>query len=163
MKKRNWLIAAGAALAVIIAFCLWYTRPRSWGSLTGPVTDEVASLSGGVTELYRQTADDGRINSGFRSWLIQQEEAEGPATQAILDAFQSHSYRKSLRNLNPWDDKAGTANVVLTGIIWSDKTYRSFSLCDDGQLFCGGVRYSTDAELYRELAAIIQEYGTLQN
>ena len=163
-KKQNvkiaWFLAVVGSIALL---CLWYVWPRGWNTLPGPVTDEVVSLSGAVIELYHQTSANGEVDIGFHSWLIQWEEAEGPATEAILEVFQNHSYRKSLRNLNPWDDRGtGTANCVLIGIIWSDETYRSFSVGDNGQMFCDGNLYYTDENLYQELTQIIQEYGTFQ-
>lgn len=163
-QKRN--IKLGCALSfltMVIIFCLWYVRPRGWESLTGPATGNVTSLSGAVTELYFHTADNGKVDHGFHNWLIRWEEAEGPATEAILETFKSHSYRKSLRNLNPWDDNtANTANVAVIGIVWSDEYYKSFSVTDNGQMFSNGDRYYTDGELYQKLTAIIQEYGTFQ-
>lgn len=163
-RRRN--IKIGCVLSVLglmVLSCLWYIWPRGWDALTGPVTDEVTSLSGALTELYFEIANDGEVHSGFRSWLIQWEEAEGPAEKAILQAFQRHTYRKSLRSLNPWDDNGtNTANVVLVGIIWSNENYKSFSIADNGQMFCGRDRYYTDKKLYQELSAIIQEYGTFQ-
>lgn len=158
--KIAWFLAVVGSIALL---CLWYVWPRGWNTLTGPVTDEVTGLSGAVTELYFQTSVNGEVDVGFHSWLIQWEEAEGPAAESILEAFQNHSYRKSLRNLNPWDDSGtDSANCVLIGIIWSDETYRSFSVCDNGQMFCGGDRYYTDEKLYQELTQIVQEYGTFQ-
>ena len=164
-KRRKKLAIAAAVLAVVVLACLWYTRPRSWDGLTNAGSEEVTSLSANLLVYYFHSDEEGNIDHGWDVWLTQADQSEGPATQAIVEAFQSCTYRKSLKNLIPRDSWV-TTNVskvqVGVGIVWNNTRFMSFNVNGDGQIFIDGDLYYTDKGLADRLAPIVQEYGTFQ-
>lgn len=164
-KKRNFKIAcAVSVLAAAALLCLWYIRPRSWEKLTGPASQEVTSLSGSLMAYYFHTDNEGSVDHGWDVWTMQADQSEGSAAQAIVEALQSYSYRKSLKSLIPRDTwEIDTApNFVQVGIVWDNTRITSFEVYSNGQMFLDSGLYYTNGELYDRLASILQAYGTFQ-
>ena len=176
-KKRNILIGIGAALAVIVLLCLWYTRPRSWGSLAG--TDEMVAVSGNLTNM-RPYLGEGEIPSDWdywEFWVLDEVDSGDPAAQLILDALNKSSYRASLGNLRnytpfPQDYVNGKSvySLHLSVFTQEHQTVISVGLDSLGQMTVytswdtlpGFFVYQTDSALFDTLAEVIQEYGEHQ-
>lgn len=161
-KRRIWIACALSLLAAAVAFCFWYMWPRSWEKLTGPDSREVTSLSCCLSTIRYETQEDGKVDTGFDFWIVQGEQAMGTPTDAVLGAFKSFSYRKSLQNLIPRDSWDGTADYVQAGIVWDYAGYKSVHVSSDGRVLFEHKLYYTNKELYDELARLVREYGTLQ-
>lgn len=162
MKKWKWPIAAGAALAVLAAFCLWYTRPRSWRDIAGAQNEEITSLAASNVASYWRSAED----FGFDVWKMDADQAEGAAIEAVTRAFDGHSYRASLGNLFlPFkdgysiDDPGGSIHLSM---VLRNPHWETPSVYGNGQVYFSSGFYYTDQGLYEELARIIQAYGTFQ-
>lgn len=163
-KRRKKIAIAAAVLAVIVLACLWYTRPQSWKGLTNAAPEEVTSLSGSLSVYYFHVDDKGSIDHGWDIWLMQADQAGGAATQAVMEALQSYSYRKSMKNLisrDSWNLRGGT-NSVKAGLVLSNSDFITFDIYNNGWMFIDGELYNTDGELYDQLAPILQAYGTFQ-
>lgn len=97
MKKRNWLIAAGAALAVIAAFCLWYTRPLTFEQLCPGLDREKGDM---LSASYNAavTHPDGKVDTGFGSL---NSEKDSPILGELFQILDRYTYRRSLTSFLP--------------------------------------------------------------
>lgn len=159
MKKRKWLIAAGAALAVIAAFCLWYTHvSRNWADISH--AGQISSLSWSI--YY----DDGKL----QGYSTDQLEVQGthPAAQAVISALEKHTYRADLVNLNPIPQDPvrvpevnsislmmHTPEKLITVAIHSNGQFYTDTLSSSPRCYS----YQTDTGLFQEVLDILLEYG----
>ena len=162
MKKYKGLIIAGVVLAALAAFCLWYTRPRSWRDIAEARDEETTSLSASNNEPYFNSAED----FGFYVWIMDADQAEGAAIEAVTQALDSHTCRASLRNLfsglrNGYSIDH-TGGSVHLGIVLDNEHWEAPSVFGNGQVYFGNDLYYVDSGLYQELAQIVREYGTFR-
>lgn len=116
MKKKLLLSLCLMAIAVV-AFCLWYTRPKTFWQATGMNRDNITGASGYAVE--------GHVTAGqasLQTWMLNdltpgQEDYEG-----LLELLEQPSYRASLENLLPPSSSHPAANVTA---------WVSFSFADD--------------------------------
>ena len=173
-KRNRKIICVESALAVIVLFCLWYTRPRSWDSLAG--TDEMVAVSGNLTNM-RPYLGEGEIPSDWdywEFWVLDKVDSGDPAAQLILDALNKSSYRASLGNLRnytpfPQDYVNGKSVYSLHLSVFTQEHQAVISVGLDslGQMTVytswdtlpGFFVYQTDSALFDTLASIIYEYG----
>lgn len=179
-KKNVRTICVASVLALIAAFCLWYTWPRSWTRVAG--TDPVGGLSAILTT-YRFNFEDDRFEEklGWNIWGLDDEDADADVTAALVNALNSHTYRSSLSNLlnnTPFgrDGYSSSGNIAgfvkLSLYIQDRQEWILLSLWDNGDVIYNAygtdgrsadILYRTDPALYEELAEIVQEYGTLED
>ncbi|MDE6280229.1 MAG: zf-HC2 domain-containing protein [Oscillospiraceae bacterium] len=176
-NKRIAIISAVSAVMLIVLFCLWYTRPRSWTNLVR--TEEAASVFASLTNM-RPYFGEGKIPSDWdywEFWVLDEVDGDGPAAQLILDALSKGSYRASLGNLRnytpfPQDYVNGKSacSLHLSMFTQEHQAFISVGLDSLGQMTVytswdttpGFFVYQTDSALFDTLAAVIQEYGEYQ-
>lgn len=171
-RKTGWIVAAVILVAVILAG-VWTVRPRSWNEISGNL--ETNSLAGSLV-LNRLDPEDETAIWQSHIWQLTAEEAEGPATDAILDALNSGTYRGRLRNVISYtlfrqannsysldgENSKGEVDLILV-----DDAQRSVSIA----VFSGGMVvfrnhssgvgtlfFDTEPQVYEALAAIMQEF-----
>lgn len=162
MKKHKGLIIAGVVLAVLAAYCLWYTHvSRSWADISG--AGQINSLSWSI--YY----DDGKLQGHSTDRL----EIDGahPAAQAVIRALEKHTYRANMVNLNPIpqdpDHVPGVDSISL--YISTTKKRVTAGIRSNGQFYTDIISssprcysYQTDTELFQEVLDILLEYGTAE-
>lgn len=174
-RRRKWkleLACAGAAAVLILIFCLWYVRPRSWTEIIG--TEETVYLR--HCNLITDAVYDGKPSADL--WVLRSEEAKGPAAEPIMAALQGGTYRPSLRNvlnhtifctLNRTisSGKIGDACVfigdhggepVLSIDVYGDG--KVILLFEDNYGEC--YVFQTDIAVYEALSEAIKTYGEFQ-
>ncbi|MCI9215406.1 MAG: hypothetical protein HFF75_09170 [Oscillospiraceae bacterium] len=122
--SRKWKIALGV-LAVVVVFCLWYTRPRNFEELVGDGEFQNFSIITHTTEA--NTTE--RIKE---SW---QFDSHGEFGAELRDILQSCEYRVSLRSLLPFSDPGpvyedGNLTVLLSAVTGTEEGFTS--------MYCGG-------------------------
>lgn len=90
-KKQK--IALGV-LAVLIVFCLWYTRPRSFEELFG--IGEIKNYSMIVSAA---STEDGKAVS--ENWIVEGREDRDNTGTVLKEILNSCKYRVTLRSLFP--------------------------------------------------------------
>lgn len=175
-KKNIRTICMASALALIAAFCLWYTWPRSWTKVAG--TDPVGGLNAVLTT-YRFNFEDNHFEEklGWNIWGLDDEDADADVKAALVNALNSHTYRSSLSNLlnnTPFrrDGYSSSGNITgsvkLSLYLQDRQEWILLSLWDNGDVIYSiygsftDILYRTDPALYEELAAVIQAYGEFQ-
>lgn len=154
---RKWKIALGV-LAVLIVFCLWYTRPRSFDKLVGD----------GEFQNFAMTAltmgnKGGKMVSD--SWQLDSYEGREETARALRELLQGCQYRVSLRSLLPFSNSRTTSSNITT-IVFAVGTENgdSFSAVYNGAAatFYTGrtiVTRASDPDISEKLLAFAQEYG----
>lgn len=160
-KIIRFVTIAAAIVTPLLLILLWYTRPRSWNSISdsGEVTQLSAALLKSVgtgIEGYTQTEKNG---------------LEAPG-QKILALLEEATYR-----VRPWDTlsyrrsnsygETGVSGTISISLIWDEgRQAEHIVLYSSGTVCKGDTVYTSKldgANLYQAIAAIIQEYGTQIN
>ena len=163
-KIIRFVAVAAVIVTVLIASLLWYTRPRSWESI---------SYSGEVTRFsaVMHTYEFDGNTQGFKTWKLDEEDGlEAPGKQ-ILALLEEAAYR-----VRPWDtlkyshggSYGETGSAVMTiYLMWDqDQQAEYFTLYSSGTVCKGDTVYTAKLDgvnLYKAIAAVIQEYGTQIN
>ena len=165
--SRKWKIALGV-LAVVVVFCLWYTRPRSFEELVGD--GRVKSISM-VTSIY--VFEEGLPH--FDVWTVDSHEGREAVNEELEALLKSCKYRVSLRTLFQFLDGflndfldiyalpkgEGEPIIDLVAVLDNDSSvfavYRgaSVTLEADRRMFVKAV----DKEIADKLLAYAQEFG----
>jgi hypothetical protein len=155
-------------LAVLIVFCLWYTRPRSFEELVGD--GRVKSISM-VTSIY--VFEEGLPH--FDVWTVDSHEGREAVNEELEALLKSCKYRVSLRTLFQFLDgflndfldiyappKGENEPIIdLVAVLDNDSSvfavYRgaSVTLEADRRMFVKAV----DKEIADKLLAYAQEFG----
>ena len=158
MKKKTKIILA--ILAVILVFCLWYTRPRSFEELAGDGHITSVSIAAG-------TAGNRNGEAYTHAWIVDSNEGRDYVNSGIEDILKSCKYRVSLRSLLPFPSSyniSGKKNILFINI---------GLVMEDGSFFTGGfygasarldfdktmVVRATDKDISEKLLAYAQEFG----
>lgn len=161
-KKRKIVLGA---LAVLLIFCLWYTRPRSFDKLAGD--GEFQNFSMTAVTMGNK---GGKMVSD--SWQLDSYDGREEMIGAFKELLRSCKYRVSLRNLLPLPDsysKQGNKDLLIIqlGAVLEDGS--SFSAIYEGAavtLLTDGsdvVAKAVDRELGDKLLAFVQEHGWKTN
>lgn len=157
MKKKR--IAALAVLVLTLIFCLWYTRPRSFGDLAG--AGNITSVSV-IAQISGIETGEPYINV----WMVDSQEGRGYVNSGIEDILKSCKYRVSLRSLFPFPsvyDIPGKGEILIN----------IAAVMDDGSFFTGNYKGATatldfdkrmviqasDRSISENLLAYAQEFG----
>lgn len=158
MKKKMKIILA--ILAVVLVFCLWYTRPRSFEELAGDGHITSVSISAGI-------AGNRNGKAYTHAWIVDSNEGRDYVNSGIEDILKSCKYRVSLRSLLPFPSSysiSGKKDILFITIMAD---------MEDGSSFCGSyygatarlefdktvmVR-ATDKDISEKLLAYAQEFG----
>lgn len=165
-RKQNRKIIRSVAIAAaiitpLLLILLWYTRPRSWESI---------SNSGELTRFsaYLNTYDVSALR--FRTYALDEEDGlEAPGEQ-IIALLEAATY-----SVKPWDtlvyrfhssygETGGNMTIYQSWDRGQQAEY--FILYGSGTVCIGNTVYTAkldDANLYQAIAAVIQEYGTQVN
>lgn len=151
-------------LAVLIVFCLWYTRPRSFEELVGD--GRVKSISM-VTSIY--VFEEGLPH--FDVWTVDSHEGREAVNEELEALLKSCKYRVSLRTLFQFLDgfldiyappKGENEPIIdLVAVLDNDSSvfavYRgaTVTLEADRRMFVKAV----DKEIADKLLAYAQEFG----
>ena len=157
MKKKTKIILA--ILAVVLVFCLWYTRPRSFEELAGD--GSITSVS-----VIAQTPgiENGDLN--INVWMVDGDEDHGYVNSGIEDILKSCKYRVSLRSLLPFSSAfeiPGKGDILIN----------IAAVMEDGSFFIGNYKGATatlefdktvimqaaDKDISEKLLAYAQEFG----
>lgn len=160
---RKWKIAL-SVLAVLIIFCLWYTRPRSFEELAGDGEFQNFSM---VAIAMRNK--DGRASRD--SWQLDSYDGREKTIGALREILQSCQYRVSLRSLFPFSDSylisgdKGAPMIHLVAVLEDGSSlfaiYRGTAvmLSMDNTI----VAKAMDKEIGEKLLAYTQEFGWKNN
>ena len=166
-KKQITLIA----LAVILLFCLWYTRPKSWIDLTrdyGDVREIVADVT--IWE-YDNTWE----HMMSRSYDLEVD-GSSDAAKELLALLENNSYRPMLRTILPLSSLEGGdyegseiwAAILTVNLVYED-TVLHLSFMGDRLSFSGlgtsGLRgyIIRDPSISDALSRLIMEHGVLDS
>lgn len=157
MKKRTKIILA--ILAMILVFCLWYTRPRSFEDLAG---------AGNITSVSVIAQISGVENGEpyINVWMVDSHEDRSYVNSGIEDILKSCKYRVSLRSLLPFSsvyEISGKGDLLINIV----------AVLDDGSFFAGNYKGATatlefdkvvvmqaaDKDISEKLLAYAQEFG----
>ena len=153
MKKKTKIVLV--VLAVVLVFCLWYTRPRSFEELAG---------KGSITSVSMIGVEYGKPY--INVWMVDGDEDHGYVNSGIEDILKSCKYRVSLRSLLPFPsvyDIPGKGDVLIN----------IAAVMEDGSFFTGNYKGSTatlkfdktvvvqatDKDISEKLLAYAQEFG----
>ena len=163
-KIIRFVTAVTAVVTVLIVFLLWYTRPRSWESIS--YNGDLTRFSA-VVHTYEFSGDTG----GFKTYELDEEDGLEAPGQQILALLEEATYR-----VRPWDTLkyrfsqgyGETGSAVMTiYLMWDqDQQAEYFTLYSSGTVCKGDTIYTAKldgANLYQAIAAVIQEYGTQIN
>lgn len=153
---RKWKIALGV-LAVVVIFCLWYTRPRSFDELVGG--EEFQNFS-----IITHTTEASTTERIKESW---QFDSHGEFGAELRDILQSCEYRVSLRSLLPFPDPDpvyGDDNltVLLTAVTGTEEGFTSIYCGTAATFSSNGRRILTqvqDPDISLKILAFVQEHG----
>lgn len=146
--SRKWKIALGV-LAVLIVFCLWYTRPRSFGELAG----------GGEATFISMVAMESNPPIGISAWEMDSDESR---MEEVIEILESSKYRASLIDLIPFlpgPNATKQVNIVVTqdgdGFFWIScwGSVADFHFDDKKAV------YHLNDSVTEELFAYTQEFG----
>ena len=163
-KKKLILIA----LAVVILFCLWYTRPKSWNDLAGSC-GEVQEVSAGVRIWWYDDA----LEHQSQSYSLRVDGDSDTAKELLL-LLENNRYRRMLQTIFPRNSIDGgdysaceiNAATLSVNLVYGD-TVLYMSVMGDrlsfGNLNTNGLRAYTiqDPSLSDALSRFIMEHGTL--
>lgn len=157
MKKKTKIILA--ALAVVLVFCLWYTRPRSFEELAG--NGSITSIS-----VIAQTSGIENGKPYINVWMVDGDEDHDYVNSGIEDILRSCKYRVSLRSLLPFPsvyDIPGKGDILIN----------IAAVMEDSSSFTGNYKgatatlefdkikviQATDKDISEKLLAYAQEFG----
>lgn len=174
-KKKIKIICTASALAFLILFCLCYTIiPRGWEGVSRGIEPDWIMGSYHVI-IYRDETPS------IDLWQIDDEhERDTDTINALMDALRAGAYRAELRNVMNFTPFAplfqntlvqglrGTVNLYLVKDNAVAATVSIFDTHDhivhisvDGNP--NTFFYHADGGLYDALAALMQDYGSLQS
>lgn len=156
--SRKWKITLGV-LAVIILFCLWYTRPRSFDDLVGS----------GEFQNFSLIAMNSGLKNGVPStdtWQVDSYKGREETSNVLHELLQSCQYRVSLKSLLPFSDPTtipGEGNTIIHFAVITENG-------DDFTAIYKGaaatfyadrtiVTRASDPDISEKLLAFVQEYG----
>lgn len=160
-KIIRFVAIAAAIITPLLLILLWYTRPRSWESI---------SYSGEPTRFsaYLNTYDVSALR--FKTYALDEKDGlEAPGEQ-IIALLDTATY-----SVKPWDtlvyrfrssygETGGSMTIYQSWDQGQEAEY--FILYRSGAVCIGDTVYSSQldgANLYQAIAAVIQEYGTQVN
>lgn len=160
-KIIRFVAIAAAIVTVLAASLLWYTRPRSWESI---------AYSGELTRFYAYLHTTGPNN--FETYMLEEEEGLEEPGQQIRALLEEATYR-----VRPWDTLnfrfgrgysriGGTGDATIYQIWDQGQQAEYFILLSSGTVLKGHTVYTVKLDgvnLYKAIAAVIQEYGTQVN
>lgn len=165
-KRRIGIACAASLLAVIVALCLWYTRPRAWAEITGEDAEVLfASLTMADPDWDAETAAE---KLGYKYWQVPQNDPRREEMSGrLLEVLKRYTFRASLDSLIPWDRiSMGRWDDVTTAVSWGEDSSRFFYFGEDGRMISPGGWgydiYHCDPALFGELVEIVQTYGVLE-
>ena len=166
MKKHRGLIIAGVVLAALTVFCLWYTRPQGFLSITGS-QQNVESLTASLL-LYSIDYSHGSSRGDTKIWELNEEQSQGHVKQIIIESLVNDSdYRAKLSNLLPFPkNTTGTSSGDILLRLFSQDHFTTVILGSHGEMLvrpAGEERmylYHADPELFQGLAEVVQCYGS---
>lgn len=156
-KKKAVLIILAVTAALAVAFCLWYTRPRTFdGLLDGRTVTDLAA-----TGVYMDNVK-GKIES--HSYSLSQTEQGKEAAQGLIQILSGSRYRVRLRSLLPLPDRishSGNVPVLYVIAIMELGDGSSLSLiCTDDQVRFGRALIASGEDgLTEALFAYLAEHG----
>ena len=161
-KIIRFVAIAAAIVTVLAASLLWYTRPRSWESI---------SYSGELTRFsaYLNTYDGSVLR--FKTYALDEKDGlEAPGEQ-ILALLEETTYR-----IRPWDTlkyshggsygESGSGSMTIYLMFDQDQQAEYLILYSSGTVIKGNTIYTAKLDgvnLYKAITAVIQEYGTQIN
>ena len=161
MSKRRKITFV--VLAVILVFCLWYTRPRSFNELVGDSEIENFTIIT-TTPVFKNGRPD------FEVWTLEVQE-NGQETAAFREILQNSRYRASLINLIPSFLDNGTVfgkgdSIIHFGIVLEDGEV-ALAICRGyGVTFKLDRNWktrATDRNISEKIMALVQQYGAMEN
>lgn len=146
--SRKWKITLGV-LAVLIVFCLWYTRPRSFEELAG----------GRKAIFISMIAMESDPPAGISAWGMDSDES----CREIIEILESSKYRASLIDLIPFlpaPNDTKQVNIDVTqdgdGFFWINcRGSVAVFHFDDKEAV-----YHLNGSVTEELFAYAREFGT---
>lgn len=156
-KKKRILIVLAVVAALAVAFCLWYTRPRTFADLLeGRAVTDLAAAGVFMDNVK------GKIES--QSYTLSQTEQGKEAAQGLLQILSDSRYRASLRSLLPLPDQIshkGSVPVLYVTVIMGLDDGSSMSLiCADDQVRFDSSFIASGADgLTADLFDYLAEHG----
>ncbi len=147
-RKRK--IALGA-LTLVVIFCLWYTRPRSFGELAG---DEKITF---VSMLAIESSPP----AGISAWGLDGDESRREVIREAAEILESGKYRASLINLIPFLPAPETTKKININVtqdndsFWIDFMGSTAVFHFDEQ----EIVYNLNDSITEKLFAYTQEFG----
>lgn len=149
--SRKWKIMLGV-LAVLIVFCLWYTRPRSFEELAGD----------GKITFISMLAMESNPPVGISVWGLDGDESHSEIISEAADILESGKYRASLINLIPFlsvPDTTKQVNIDITKdndfFFWADFSGSTAVFHFDEH----EIVYNLNDSVTEKLFAYTQEFG----
>ena len=162
-KIIRLMAIAAAIVTVLIASLLWYTRPRSWESIT--YNGEITRFSA-VVHTYGFSGD----TVGFKTYEMDEENGLQAPGQQILALLEETTYR-----VRPWDTlkyshggsygESGSGSMTIYLMFDHDQQAEYLILYSSGTVSKGDTIYTAKdgVNLYKNISAVIQEYGAQIN
>ena len=147
-RKRK--IALGA-LTLVVIFCLWYTRPRSFGELAGD----------GKITFVSMLAIKSSPPAGISAWGLDGDESRSEVIREAAEILESGKYRASLINLIlflPAPETTKKININVTqdnDSFWIDFMGSTAVFHFDEQ----EIVYNLNDSITEKLFAYTQEFG----
>lgn len=161
MSKRRKITFG--VLAVILVFCLWYTRPRSFSELVGDSEIENFTIIT-TTPVFKNGRPD------FEVWTLEVQE-NGQETASFREILQNSRYRASLINLIPSFLDNGTVfgkgdSIIHFGIVLENGEV-PLAICRGSgitfKLDRNWKTRATDRNISEKIMALVQQYGAMEN
>ena len=160
-KQNRKIIRFVAIAAALVLILLWCTRPRSWESIfySGDLTRFYAYLN--TYEFSEET--------GFKTYALKEDDGLDAPGEQILALLEEATYR-----VRPWDtltyrfssgyDETGVSGSVTVYLTWDQGQQAEYLILhSSGTVIKGSTIYTARLDgvnLYKAIAAVIQEYGT---
>ena len=110
MKKKTKIILA--VLAVVLVFCLWYTRPRSFEELAG---------DGNITYISIVAIENGPPPNSV--WGVDGDKDHGDVIKEVEVILKSCKYRASLINLLPFLSASDSSKMINVDVTLDDGSF----------------------------------------
>ncbi len=167
MKKKTKIILA--ILALVLVFCLWYTRPRSFEDLAGD--GKIKSIS--VTTTATVFTDG---SAGFDVWTVDDRDGPESVCEELGAIMKSCKYRVSLRSLLVSIQSLFSDGYPIPGDESAPMIHVAAVLEDDNTVFAiykgatvtfmvdsAVIAKASDKEIGDKLLAYVQEFGWNDN
>ena len=153
MRRKRKI--ALAVLAVIIVFCLWYTRPRSFDDLVGE----------GEFQNFSLIATKDSEPSG--ALQLDSSGGRGETAGALREILQSCQYRVSLRSLFPLPNLgagrgSGETTILISAATGEDEWFTAAYQGAAAEFGSNGRTIFTRAQdqaIAEKILAFVKEYG----